>query len=86
MECKLNATIRSGGAVSASLLPSAMIGARLDKGGSAAPYQGEYTVTPSEEIQTLETGGRVLLQNVTVEAIPSNYGRVTRAGANLLIC
>ena len=42
---------------------------------AAAPaspsYNGPYTVTPSEERQTLETRGKKLLQDVSVEAVPA---------------
>lgn len=36
-------------------------------------YSGVTTVTPSEEIQTLQTEDKVLLENVTVDAIPEDY-------------
>ena len=36
-------------------------------------YTGEYSVTPTEEAQTLNTEKRRLLHNLTVEAIPSQY-------------
>lgn len=36
-------------------------------------YEGEYTVTPTEETQTLETNGKRMTDDVTVEPIPSSY-------------
>lgn len=36
-------------------------------------YDGPYTVTPSEEAQTLDTDGKKMVQDVTVEAVPSDY-------------
>ena len=36
-------------------------------------YTGEYNVTPSEEAQQLNTAETVLLENVTVDAIPADY-------------
>ena len=36
-------------------------------------YSGEYEVTPTEEAQTLNTAETVLLENVTVDAIPEDY-------------
>lgn len=33
-------------------------------------YEGSYTVTPSDQAQTLETQGKKMLDNVTVEAMP----------------
>ena len=36
-------------------------------------YTGEYEVTPTEEAQTLNTAETVLMENVTVDAIPADY-------------
>ena len=36
-------------------------------------YEGSYTVTPSEQQQTLETEGLKMANDVTVEAVPSDY-------------
>lgn len=36
-------------------------------------YEGPYSVTPSESVQTLETDGKAMTSNVTVGAIPSDY-------------
>ena len=36
-------------------------------------YTGEYNVTPTEEAQQLNTAETVLLENVTVDAIPADY-------------
>lgn len=37
------------------------------------PYEGPYDVTPSEVLQTLQTEGFSMGQNVTVQPIPSQY-------------
>lgn len=36
-------------------------------------YEGPYSVTPSESVQTLETDEKLMADNVTVCAIPSDY-------------
>lgn len=48
-------------------------------------YSGEYTVTPSAEVQTLPTANKTLSQNITVEPIPSYYGRITWNGSVLTV-
>lgn len=48
-------------------------------------YSGPYSVTPAEEPQTLRTSARVLLQDIVVDAIPSNYGLITWDGATLTV-
>ena len=49
------------------------------------PYEGEYTVTPSAETQTLDTANKLLARNVTINPIPSNYGLITWNGATLTV-
>lgn len=39
----------------------------------ASEYEGPYTVTPSESVQTLETDEKLMADNVTIGAIPSDY-------------
>jgi len=48
-------------------------------------YQGEYTVTPTQETQVLEMAGLKALENVTVNPIPSNYGLITWDGSVLTV-
>lgn len=48
-------------------------------------YDGTYIVTPTREQQVLNTANRVLLNNVVVNAIPSNYGLITWDGQALTI-
>ena len=82
---KLGARITSGGTIRGGISGGSAIGARIEKGGGASPYSGDYTVTPSAQAQTLETGGHVLLSNITVEAIPSNYGLITWNGSVITV-
>lgn len=65
-------------------------GALLHVGGEiysveTPPYEGEYIVTPNENTQTLETRGKRLAQNVIVEPIPSNYGRISYSGSVITV-
>lgn len=41
--------------------------------GTSDEYEGPYSVTPSEQTQTLSTGGLLMTDDVTVSAIPSDY-------------
>ena len=54
-------------------------------GGSVPAYEGEYIVTPSELMQTLDTSGKRLAENVIVEPIPSNYGRISYSGSVITV-
>lgn len=48
-------------------------------------YTGEYEVTPSDEAQTLQTNGLRMIDNVTINPIPSNYGLITWDGSIITI-
>lgn len=49
------------------------------------PYEGDYTITPSAETQVLETSGKRMTGDITVNPIPSNYGRIEWNGATLTV-
>lgn len=49
------------------------------------PYDGQYEVTPSEDTQVLYTAGKTLARNVTVNPIPSNWGKISWNGAVLTV-
>ena len=42
-------------------------------GGSVPEYTGSYTVTPTEQTQTLSTDGKKCTDDITVNPIPSTY-------------
>lgn len=48
-------------------------------------YEGETTFTPSAEMQTIPTAHTVLLSDITINPIPSNYGRITYSGGIISI-
>lgn len=48
-------------------------------------YDGETTFTPSAEAQTIPTGHTVLLSDITINPIPSNYGLITWNGITLTV-
>ena len=48
-------------------------------------YEGETVVTPSSQVQVLETDGFILADNIVIEPIPSNYGLITWDGATLTV-
>lgn len=55
-------------------------------GGAQYPdYDGPVVFTPTEEAQTLETANTVLLENITINPIPSNYGKIAWNGLGIRI-
>ena len=49
------------------------------------PYTGEYSITPSAEVQTLETNGLRMTDNITIQPIPQNYGLITWNGSTITV-
>ena len=48
-------------------------------------YDGEYTIRPSTEAQVLPTQEMMMRDNITIEAIPRNYGLITWNGSTLTV-
>ena len=48
-------------------------------------YEGEHEVTPSAEVQTLNTDHLYMMDNITINPIPSNYGLVTYNGSTITV-
>lgn len=49
------------------------------------PYTGPYTFTPTAEAQTIQIQGKTAQQDITIEAIPSNWGRIEWNGVALSV-
>ena len=62
-----------------------LLGFSSDVKPHAEEYEGEYTVTPSLTTQVLETAGKLLTRDVTVQPIPSNYGLIEWNGSYLKV-
>lgn len=66
---------------------SVLLSGSLINGGTQnlPRYEGETTITPSGETQILATKDTRVLQNITIEPIPSNYGMISWDGSGILI-
>lgn len=51
----------------------------------ASHYTGPVTVTPTQSTQTLATAGLKVDSNITINPIPSNYGKITWNGSYLKV-
>lgn len=56
----------------------------LSIGGPSVLVQ-KKTATPAEQAQTIEPDRGYVLSRVTIEAIPSNYGRIRQTGGALSV-
>lgn len=48
-------------------------------------YQGTYTITPGDEVIVLNTSGMKMERDVTIDKIPSNYGKIGWNGSYLTV-
>lgn len=53
--------------------------------GDLPYYTGATEITPSQETQTLPTADTVVLENIVINPIPSNYGLITWNGSTLTV-
>ena len=53
--------------------------------GDLPYYTGEYTVTPSLDAQILPTRNMAMSDDVVIEPIPNNYGRIAWNGTTLIV-
>ena len=48
-------------------------------------YEGSYDVTPSDTTQTIEIKNKRATENIVINPIPSNYGKITWDGSVLTV-
>lgn len=48
-------------------------------------YTGETVITPSDETQTLNTAGLAVNDNIVINPIPTNYGRIAWDGRTITV-
>lgn len=48
-------------------------------------YNGSFAFTPTDEVQVIQTNGKLLLHNITINPIPSNYGKIAWNGSTMTI-
>lgn len=78
----------SGGVrLSASLATGANLAGKLTIPASSGTqiYDGAVVVSPSTEPQTLSTAHMMVLDDITINPIPSNYGLITWDGSTLTV-
>lgn len=51
----------------------------------AKRYEGSYEFTPTDEAQTIAIAGQIAEQNITINPVPQNYGRIEWNGSTLRV-
>lgn len=85
----LKGTLSPRGTLTGSLSPRGTLTAVLTGGISTLDplpyYDGSYAITPTTETQTLSTADKSMAENIVINPIPSNYGRITYNGGTLTV-
>lgn len=66
-------------------LGGASMGGTLSIVAAAPPYVGPTEYTPTDTAQVVQVAGHTCGTNITINPIPSNYGRVTWDGSTLTV-
>ena len=71
-KCKINATLIPKGHLSAIIKPTLNLTGKLSRPSviGGIEYEGSYEVTPKVDSQNLPTKNKVLVDDMTVKAIP----------------
>ena len=87
MANRLTATLSVVGGLSGALSSTSGLNAEMTIPKTIYPesYEGSYTITPSDHEQEIEIKGLVAKNNITIEPIPSNYGRITWDGSIITV-
>lgn len=51
----------------------------------ADDYEGAYEFTPTESTQTAQIEGKKATQDIVINPIPTNYGRITWNGSKITV-
>lgn len=82
----LRGSLSGASALGGSLTAPQGMAGNLTTGGTFYPhYEGECSFEPSQTAQTVPTAGTVLLSDITINPIPSNYGLITWNGSTLTV-
>lgn len=79
---KVNGGIEASASVSKPLAASARVGETVVR---TMEYSGEYEFTPSRDSQEVYIAGLTAKENIVINPIPSNYGRIEYDGSSLYV-
>ena len=77
----VNVQLESTGVLQAAISAEQNLTGVLSIAG--ATYTGDVDFTPQENKQVVYCAGRVMSQNIVIEPIPSNYGKIAWDGVSL---
>ncbi len=83
----INGSLSVAGSISGRLARASVTTAEITAPRVVPPraYEGICEVTPGQEAVTLATAGLVMLQDITVNPVPQEYGRIAWDGSRLTV-
>lgn len=84
---QITATLSSKGTVTGALSSPIGLSASLTipSVANAPRYDGDYTFTPTQTEQTIQIKDLMAREDITIEAIPNNYGLITYNGSTITV-
>lgn len=82
--CQLNGTLSVSGNLSCSLSAEAISGI-LTVADSIPTFSGETVITPSPVSQIVPCSGFLMTSDITINPVPSDYGRIAWNGVTLTV-
>ena len=85
---EFTATFTDGGSFQAVFTAQEAFGTEFDDVilvGELNYFDGDYEYTPTQEVQTIPIHGKTGREDITINPIPSNYGRVSYDGSRLRV-
>ena len=82
MASVLTGRLTATGVLTGAVSTDASLSGALTIAGSIPSYHGSLEITPGDEPQTVECAGLFMPQDIVINPIPSNYGRIERDGVS----
>ena len=82
---RLNGTLKAVGVLTGVFSEEQGLSGMLTIAGRIPAFPGPYTITAGDAAQTISCAGLLMPQNIVVEAIPSNYGKIAWDGISLSV-
>ena len=85
MASDLIGRLSATGVLTGTVSAEASLSGSLTIAGSIPSYHGSFEVTPGDEPQTVECAGLLMPQDIIINPVPSNYGRIEWNGVSLSV-
>ncbi len=82
---KLEGRLSAAGILMGALAATGALTGTLTIAGFVPVYEGPCVFTPGDEAQTVSCAGLLMPGDVVIEAIPSNYGKITWNSVTLTV-